>query len=66
MEQFTEWLAGGRGRLTGLAAECGITHSAVYQWKKIPAEHVRKVSSYTGIEPAVLRPDLFEGMEAAE
>lgn len=64
MEQLTTWIAGERGRLTDLAAACGITHSAIYQWKKVPAEHVRKVAEFTGISPAALRPDLYEGMEA--
>jgi hypothetical protein len=65
MEHLTAWIAGGRGRLTDLATACGITHSAVYQWKKVPAEHARKVSEFTGIPLDQLRPDLFEGMEKA-
>lgn len=66
MEHLTTWIAAERGRLTDLAAACGITHSAIYQWKKVPAEHVRKVGEFTGIPLADLRPDLFAGLEAAE
>lgn len=65
MEQLNTWIAGERGRLTALAVALKITHSAIYQWKKVPAEHVRPIAEFTGIAPSVLRPDLFAGMEAA-
>lgn len=51
------------GSRTKLAAWLEITPSAITQWKAIPPEHVRKVSDFTGIAPALLCPDLYEGME---
>jgi len=65
MEHLKTWIAGERGRLTRLAEACGITHSAIYQWENVPAEHVRKVADFTGLDPVTLRPDLFAGMEKA-
>lgn len=50
-----------RGSKIQIARECGITPGAVSQWQKVPAEFCSTVSRITGIEPAVLRPDLFEG-----
>jgi hypothetical protein len=63
MEKLTTWIKAERGRLARLASVCSITHSAIIQWKQVPSEHVLKVSEMTGIEPAILRPDLYHGME---
>lgn len=65
MEHLTTWLNGERGRTTALAAALGITHGAVCQWTNVPHQHVRKIAEITGIAPAALRPDLFQGMESA-
>ncbi len=45
-----------------LARECGVTRYAVQLWKAtgIPARHIGRVSSLTGIPPHELRPDLWE------
>lgn len=47
-------------KITALAAELGISRSAIAQWKKVPAERIGDVARFTGITPQVLRPDLFE------
>jgi DNA-binding transcriptional regulator YdaS (Cro superfamily) len=65
MEQLIAYFKANRGQQKKLADELGLYPSTVSQWKAVPAEHVRKVAEFTGISPAVLRPDLFEGMEAA-
>jgi DNA-binding transcriptional regulator YdaS (Cro superfamily) len=44
-----------------------ITHGAVSQWKRVPAERVLTVEKVTGIPRHILRPDLYpDPMEAAE
>lgn len=66
MDELKAWLAG-RGRVQKLAEGCGITHSAVSQWgARVPTERLLDVERITGIPRARLRPDLFEGMEAAQ
>jgi len=47
------------GGAKNLATALGISPPAVYQWDRVPAERVGKVSALTGIPPQVLRPDLF-------
>jgi DNA-binding transcriptional regulator YdaS (Cro superfamily) len=44
-----------------LARALGITHGAVNQWRRIPAERVNDVSRITGIPRDEMRPDLFHG-----
>jgi len=66
MEQLSTWIKGGRGRLTELAAACRVTHSAVWQWDRVPSGHVLTVEKVTGIKRDVLRPDLYGELEAAE
>lgn len=65
MEHLIAYFKANRGQQKKLAAELRLYPSTVSQWKAIPAEHVRKVADFTGIAPALLRPDLFEGMESA-
>lgn len=56
-----------RGQQIRLAKHLGLYPSTVSQWQSVPAEHVRAVAEFTGIEPAKLRPDLYAGMvEAAQ
>jgi DNA-binding transcriptional regulator YdaS (Cro superfamily) len=45
-----------------LARECGITRFAVNQWRLvgIPAGRVPQVSRITGMDPAAIRPDLWD------
>ncbi len=42
-----------------IARELGITHGAVSQWRRLPAERVLDVEKITGIPRHELRPDLY-------
>lgn len=66
MDKLTTWIKAERGRLKKLADACGISHSAVWQWDRVPGERLVAVSRVTGIPMQELRPDMFEGAEAAE
>ena len=46
--------------ITELARRIGISQPSVSNWSRVPAERVLAVEAATGIERAVLRPDLFE------
>lgn len=63
MEHLRAYFDRTYGSRSKLAAALNITPSAITQWKSIPPEHVLKVSEITGITPALLRPDMYEGME---
>jgi DNA-binding transcriptional regulator YdaS (Cro superfamily) len=60
MTKLSEWLSAERGRVKELAAKLGVTHGAISQWKKVPAERLGDVSRATGIPPEELRPDIFQ------
>lgn len=51
------------GSQAALAGLCGVTQPAVWKWvrlhKALPAEHVLKVESATGVSRHDLRPDLY-------
>jgi DNA-binding transcriptional regulator YdaS (Cro superfamily) len=47
------------GGIVALSVRLGITKSAVSQWERVPAEHVLRVESLTGVSRHVLRPDVF-------
>jgi TorA maturation chaperone TorD len=49
------------GGVTELARRIGISQPSVSNWTRIPAERVRAVEAATGIDRAVLRPDLYSG-----
>lgn len=49
----------GHGDKRKIAKACGITAPAVTQWRKVPAEYCSIVSSITGLDLQVLRPDIF-------
>lgn len=53
------------GSVSALARALGITHSAVSQWRKVPAERVIDVERATGIPREKLRPDLYPSERAA-
>lgn len=42
-----------------------ISPQAISQWDEVPADRVVAVSEVTGIPRQQLRPDLYEGMNAA-
>ena len=46
------------GLLKRVAAECGITPTAVRLWEKVPIERVPSVERVTGIPRHKIRPDL--------
>jgi TorA maturation chaperone TorD len=47
------------GGASALARQLGISQPSVSNWIRIPAERVISVESITGIDRAVLRPDLY-------
>jgi len=52
------------GGVSELARRIGIAQPSVSNWDRVPVERVAAVEAATGIERAVLRPDLF-GRQAA-
>lgn len=54
-----ERLSETRGLRIKIARGLGITHGAVSQWKRVPAERVLDVERLTGISREELRPDLY-------
>ena len=52
------------GSVSELARRIGISQPSVSSWDRIPAERVLSIESATGVNRAVLRPDLF-GTEPA-
>lgn len=52
------------GGVSALAADIGVTRSAIYQWTtRIPAERVIAIETVTDIPRSKLRPDLFREPE---
>lgn len=47
------------GGMVQLSSALGLTRTAVYQWKKVPAERVLDVERLTGVPREILRPDLY-------
>ncbi len=47
------------GSLRALSRLLGITHSAILQWEKVPAERMLKIEKVTGVARERLRPDLY-------
>ena len=54
--------AGGVGEL---ARQVGISQPSVSNWTRIPAERVVSVEAVTGVDRAILRPDLYGGQKMA-
>jgi len=54
--------AGGVGEL---ARQIGISQPSVSNWMRVPAERVIAVEAVTGVDRAVLRPDLYSRREMA-
>ncbi len=49
------------GGVSELARRIGISQPSVSNWDRVPAERVLSVETATGVNRAVLRPDLFTG-----
>jgi DNA-binding transcriptional regulator YdaS (Cro superfamily) len=47
------------GGLRPLARLLGITHQAILQWERIPAERIIEIEARTGVARERLRPDLY-------
>lgn len=47
------------GTAKALAAQLGISQSAVSQWRRIPAERVIEIEAITKVDRTKLRPDLY-------
>jgi TorA maturation chaperone TorD len=56
------------GGVAGLARQLGIAQPSVSNWTRVPPERVLAVESLTGVNRAILRPDLYaaETVELAE
>ena len=48
------------GSITELAAELGVSISAVSQWDKVPIRHCEMISVLYRISAKRLRPDVFD------
>src|SRR5690349_1151471 len=49
------------GGVSELARQLGISQPSVSNWIRVPAERVISVEAATGVDRAVLRPDLYSG-----
>lgn len=55
-----------RGTRQRVARELKITHGAVSQWARVPAERVLIVERITGIPRHLLRPDIYPNPAAGD
>ena len=53
------------GGVSELARQIGISQPSVSNWIRVPAERVVSVEAVTGVDRAVLRPDLYGGKKMA-
>jgi len=53
------------GGVGELARQVGISQPSVSNWTRIPAERVVAVEAVTGVDRAILRPDLYSGKKMA-
>lgn len=54
------------GGVSELARQIGISQPSVSNWTRVPAERVVIVETVTGVDRAILRPDLYGGEAAGE
>ena len=48
------------GGVRALARAMGMSHQGITRWHRIPAERVIEIERITGIDRAILRPDLYD------
>jgi DNA-binding transcriptional regulator YdaS (Cro superfamily) len=48
-----------RGTAPRIAAACGVIRSAVWNWKRVPAQHVLTVEELLEIPRHRIRPDIY-------
>lgn len=53
------------GSVSELARQIGISQPSVSNWLRVPAERVISVEAATGVDRAVLRPDLYSASKVA-
>ena len=53
------------GSVSELARQIGISQPSVSNWIRVPAERVVSIEAATGVDRAVLRPDLYNGQKMA-
>ena len=53
------------GSVSELARQIGISQPSLSNWIRVPAERVVSVEAVTGVDRAVLRPDLYSGKKMA-
>jgi TorA maturation chaperone TorD len=49
----------GAGGVSALARKIGISQPSLSNWRRVPADRVLSVEAITGVDRAVLRPDLY-------
>ncbi len=54
------------GGIGALARQIGISQPSLSNWQRVPAERVLAVESISGIDRAVLRPDLYGAADAVD
>src|ERR1700730_14011401 len=47
------------GGVRALARKIGISQPSISNWPRVPAERILSVEAATGVDRAILRPDLF-------
>ena len=59
MDEGLEAAITAAGGMRALARKLGISHQAILQWRKIPAERVIEIETVTNVPREILRPDLY-------
>ena len=59
LRQAAEIAIEAAGGGAALARMLNSRRQAIYQWKRVPADHVLSVERFSGIPRHILRPDLY-------
>lgn len=51
------------GGVRALARAIGVTHNAILQWERVPAERVLTIEKLTGVHRSDMRPDIYPPSE---